>query len=595
MNCQRNNTIPLIALLVLTKACYSQFQSESRTPEVLSIEKSLLPIFSDRYYTSDDFPFNRINPDAKEYIYFYLEKDNVRAFGGNAIALLGYIGDKDDILFVDKYIQDFLAHPDREERLLNMNHIAFGAGCFSGITIKRKIEGARSFFERYATTSAWIRPGDDPEMIRKARYAYSVFMIRAYHFSKEDYVFEALQAKSTTGEPFRHESELENLRKLEEDLYTVNMKPVKMSARKLNESLDRDLKEAIYIKLVMNKQSYAQWREAQERQRVGPEAERETPVPFESVDMSETIEGAYLRGVARDAAEALQKVSRMFIDSGAKNLPIREDIFRAIYKAGLNTYSGFQVKVDMEARINDFVPDIKSGDRENAEGAAGPVVVRNGEAATVTFSIQGAAESQDVTIRMERENGKWHWSPSADPRVDAAAEIVDEKYLIESVRAAVVAYAQISRTLLDGNYDPLTIPVVDDGKLIPLEKRRRDKVKITEVLELEKRILEELTDAKLNAHGDHQITVRFEGTLGPAQTGAETDVMSVPVKGYEIADVRFTIRNGAEAYRKHAPERSGEGCFDGAGGLRVFMKRINGKWYWNPFRLVVREQNRRPQ
>ena len=282
-------------------------------------------------------------------------------------------------------------------------------------------------------------------------------------------------------------------------------------------------------------------------------------------------------------------------------MPVQRDILRGIRKVGLNNYGGFRVEVDVEARIDGLVPERKSGKVENHGGAAGPLEARDKETAAVTFSIQGTAElverhvpdagddtpgtstSGDVVINMHRDGNRWYWSPAADLSVQAAADIVEEEYLIESVRAAIAAYTRISETLIDGNYDPLVIPVLDNGELIPLEKRRKDADEMAEALDMEKRILQELMRAKLNTYGDYQIKVRLEAALDHGGTSAQMGVMPLTVKGYETAEVRFAIRNGAEAYRKHAPERSGEGCFDGAGGLRVFMKRINGKWYWNPF------------
>ncbi|NQT02900.1 MAG: hypothetical protein HQ580_12805 [Planctomycetes bacterium] len=117
----------------------------------LSIEQSLLPIFSERYYTNENYPYNRINPGVKDYIHFYLEKDNsVGKLSAKAISLLGYVGNKDDIPFVDSFLQKFLINSDRE-RLLDTAHIANGAGCFSGMMIKRKIKGQSRFSKNTPT------------------------------------------------------------------------------------------------------------------------------------------------------------------------------------------------------------------------------------------------------------------------------------------------------------------------------------------------------------------------------------------------------------------------------------------------------------
>ena len=106
-------------LLVIATNCYSKTNEDFSIPEYLSIEKSLLPIFHDPYYlSSGKFPFNRINPNINEYLHFYLEKDNPSdRFSMNAISLLGYIGNNDDIQFVDNYLQKYLAS-SYQQRLL---------------------------------------------------------------------------------------------------------------------------------------------------------------------------------------------------------------------------------------------------------------------------------------------------------------------------------------------------------------------------------------------------------------------------------------------------------------------------------------------
>lgn len=258
------------------------------------------------------------------------------------------------------------------------------------------------------------------------------------------------------------------------------------------------------------------------------------------------------------------------------------------------------------------IKDVADSKEKGEKNAAVPIVVKEKETAAVTFNIQGTAgilkkhvpdagdnsltspTTGDVIINMKRINDKWYWSPASDPNVSAVADIVEDNYLIDSVSEAISAYTQITRMLIDGNYDPLEIPVLDNCKLIPLEKRQRKKGEMVKALDFEKRIPEDVIKAKLNNYGDFHVKVESEATLGNfvlavnsvhgnEEISAETGTAPVVVKGYETATVTFIIRDAAEIYKKHAPEKSGSDSIDRAGNLHVYMKRINGKWYWNPF------------
>jgi len=570
----------------------------------LSVRKSLLPMFATRLLANEFFPFNRINPDIRPYILFYLEKDNYNYhIAAKGIWLLGFVGQADDIKFVDRYIQSRLNSLNEAETFRRLPNVVAGAsGCFAGMMIKREIQGAERFFRKYAEVTAWMPPEDGPEAIEDARSRYSDFIMGAYQYSKADFILPLLQQKSSGPRPFPHESFIDAFEKMEIDQYTKLMKPSPTSEEKLNENITKFLDNyGEMIDLLLRKQTYAQWREAQEKQKAVPKVEKKPVDSFESIDMSETNEGGYLKAIASDAAKAYVQISRMLLDRNAKDLPIKKEILQDIQKAGLNKYDGFQVMVDVEAKINDFVPTVKSGEGKDEGSDAEPVVVKEKETAAVTFNIKGTADifkrhfpdagdnslisstTGNVIINMKRIDDKWYWGSASDPNVSAVADIVEDKYLIDSVSEAIIAYIQITRMIIDGNYDPLVIPVLDDGKLIPLKKREKDRDEMAKALDLEKRILEDLTKAKLNNYGDYHVKVKFEATLGNGGIHVETGIMPLTVKGYETADVTFMIRDGTEVFKKHAPARSDYDGAEGSGDLQVYMKRINGKWYWNPF------------
>jgi hypothetical protein len=608
-----NTTLQKFAIVACVLSLCIDVTATEKSPEAnseyLTVQQSLIPMFAKAFsseaYSDEQFPLNRLNPKAREYIRFYIEEDNgVPLLSSVGIWLLGFIGDVEDVSFVEQYIdRTLLASKDSRLRKNVMTDLSAFAGCFAGMMTKRDIRGARAFVEKYATVSAWMLPGDGetPENLSGARDFYSYFIMCAYQYSRSAYIYPLLQEKARGPKPYLYESFVDSLRKIRVDKYTELMSQKAVPQKKLNEIVAGNLEQyGEWIDRLMRKQTYAQWREVEEKQKVGAKEEKKPGESFENIDVSKTVEGGYVKAIVRDAIQAFEQVSRTVLNSNAEDAPIKKEVLRDIQKAGLNSYEDLQVTVDVEARVDGFSAATDRSEGKSEGNAAKPTVVSEKKAADVTFRIRGSADifkryvpdagpnapvsprTGDVMIQMKRTNDAWYWGFASGPHINAAADMVEDEYLIETVRAATVAYAQIAKVLIDGNYDPLTIPVVDNGKLIPLEKRKKDKDKMAKALDMEKRILEELMKSNLNAYGDHRTTVAWKATLGPGETSEEVGVTPLAVHGYETADVTFVIRNAADVYRKHAPERTGYDSLD-KGNLQVHMKRINGKWYWNPF------------
>lgn len=585
-------------------------KSSNTKDKYLSVRESLIPMVNFAFRSNKYFPVHRINPNVRPYILFYLEKDNSNYdFVAGGIWLLGVIGTEDDIEFVDHYIQsELLKSPN--DRFTPKSHIVAGAsGCFAGMMMKRNKKGAEQFFQKYGKVIAWMPSENSPKVIDSAQRRYSYFIMGAYRYSKADFVLTLLRQKSSGSRPFLHESFVDGLQKLEIDEYTEMMRPGDTSEETLKKyRMDFLNNNPHWLDMLMRKQTLAQWRQAHlEKKKAVSRVKKKIVDSFESVDMSETVEGGYLKALGSEAANAYGLVSNILLDRNDKSLPIKKEILQDIQKAGRNKYEGFRIKLEVEAKINDFVP-LNKGIKGNA---AVPVVVKEKETAAVEFNIRDTADifkkhvpdagvnsltsltTGDVKINMKRTNRKWNWGNASDSNVSSVADIVEDNYLIDSVNEAMTAYAQITSMLIDGNYDPLEIPVLDNGKLIPLEKRQRTKDEMVKALDFEKRILRDVLKSKLNDYGDFRVKLEFEATLdnfAPAANGVRDKegigadgTKPVVVKGYETAAGTFIIRDAAKIYNKHASKKSGSDSIDRAGNLHVYMKRINGKWYWNPF------------
>ena len=189
----------IVLVLILISFGDIEMNKESSLSNYLPVQESLILVFHEGHFTNKDYPFNRIDPNVKEYLRFYLEEDNSATEAiNNSIYLLGYVGDKDDVSYVNQYLRKYLSVPHSEAHHTQTANLAIKSGWFAGIMIKRDIEGSRNFFEKYASVSAWKFPGSDDSsaLNRQVKDAYSFFVSGAYAFSKAEFILPYLRQKS---------------------------------------------------------------------------------------------------------------------------------------------------------------------------------------------------------------------------------------------------------------------------------------------------------------------------------------------------------------------------------------------------------------
>ncbi|MHC4169131.1 MAG: hypothetical protein ACYSWQ_19445, partial [Planctomycetota bacterium] len=181
----------VIALNIFISDC-SIAKEKKSSPNYLSVRRSLIPVYGwasglhNPPFDPRHFPMNQINPAVREHIHYCLDVDKARKgkyghlvhtqVGG--IWLLGFIGDSNDVRFVDDFIQDYLKlNQGARKRLFGRgwNPLELGPGCFAGMMIRRHIKGAEAFFEKYASVSAWMPPGEKETLasLKEAKELYS--------------------------------------------------------------------------------------------------------------------------------------------------------------------------------------------------------------------------------------------------------------------------------------------------------------------------------------------------------------------------------------------------------------------------------------
>ena len=206
--------------------------SHETNENYITVRESLIPMFARRLssstYNDEQFPFSRINPKAKEYIRFYLEKDKSNpAYISQAIWLLGFIGDVDDISFIEQYIDKILESSTNPDNRINIStDLAGNVGCFAGMMMKRDIKGTKLFLKKYAKVSSWMVHSEDETLANfyAARKFYSIYIMCAYQYSKSPYIATLLQEKSSDSRPYIHESFVDSYLAKKEDRYNELIK-----------------------------------------------------------------------------------------------------------------------------------------------------------------------------------------------------------------------------------------------------------------------------------------------------------------------------------------------------------------------------------
>jgi len=184
------------------------------------------------------------------------------------------------------------------------------------------------------------------------------------------------------------------------------------------------------------------------------------------------------------------------------------------------------------------------------------------------------------------------------PRVrkGAKADVPDVKIENERVSVtlavdAIQAFERISKIIRDDTSAEMSEAlklrgsILDNGK--PIRKKKWDRAggELIEGMKVDRSILIELAKMKNVQHENFRVKIQAGYSLKslPKESNNDTAAKDVTVTGQEDITVTFDIPNTAVMYKKHVPRVSDRRTSDKKRNLRVYMKRINGKWMWNPF------------
>lgn len=128
------------------------------------------PVMADRIaFDPEQYPYAKANPKALPYLR-YMGTTRMRIpmsapMKGGALWMLGLIGDKSDLVLVERYLKEWFFQSlikrsdiEKKSRLANEEWPgAFGSsfGAMVGMMIERKVPGAREMVQKYTKIGAW--------------------------------------------------------------------------------------------------------------------------------------------------------------------------------------------------------------------------------------------------------------------------------------------------------------------------------------------------------------------------------------------------------------------------------------------------------
>jgi hypothetical protein len=168
------------------------------------------------------------------------------------------------------------------------------------------------------------------------------------------------------------------------------------------------------------------------------------------------------------------------------------------------------------------------------------------------------------------------------PEVFPKERLADTSSSLAAAIAAegVAAFEQLASDVRADQGGHVFQQLLDNGRPLA-EKVEVAHKELAEDMQVEKAILEDLFSKGLlttDSYTDFKLHLVLEASIPGLPQGEEPSVTAA-----EIVTLFFAIPDTADIYRRHIPRVGSQETITRQGDLRVYMKRINGKWYWNPF------------
>jgi len=161
---------------------------------------------------------------------------------------------------------------------------------------------------------------------------------------------------------------------------------------------------------------------------------------------------------------------------------------------------------------------------------------------------------------------------------DEEVEEAERAFVMQATKEARDAFEKLKSDLVRGEIEGLVPNLLDNGRVIDEEKAKRVAAELSRDLQREQQVFESLAEIETEP-GDYKVS--RDASYEFPSVGKEG--MPVGVTKKEAVTVTFKLTGSAEVGRVFFRRNRGSLTVAGDGTLIVVMKKIDGKWYWNPF------------
>lgn len=185
-------------------------------------------------------------------------------------------------------------------------------------------------------------------------------------------------------------------------------------------------------------------------------------------------------------------------------------------------------------------------------------------------------------VASAKQAAKQATARASTPPVPASGPVVE--YAQAIVQEALASYSGIAAAWREGEMAKLRGCLLDNGE--PLRDGKFDGLLQTpREMERERRLLLAVANSGPVIFCDFDLKLSTEASWRiPSPPGTERAASTRALAKEEVT-LTFTIRGSAPILKNHWPTPMAfpERSKTPDGDLRVYMRKIDGKWYWNPF------------
>lgn len=184
-----------------------------------------------------------------------------------------------------------------------------------------------------------------------------------------------------------------------------------------------------------------------------------------------------------------------------------------------------------------------------------------------TNGLQGNDATTDASNE-ERKTGAVKGQITSSDETEEVVDLANE---------AITQYKEIKAQISAGEFEEVAGRLLDNGEPLKDDKAGKSP-ELRQGMAMEQRIFKSL-DQVQTTPADFEIERNIQYTF----SSFEEKGVSQDVRMHEVVTFMFELQGSAEAERKLFEKHHGSLTVANDGTLIVVMKKIDGKWYWNPF------------